>query len=201
MKELFVMNNWIGRYSDNKSIIGFNLSISKLVMTSVACLLFSLSSYAQAAEAKFSIQDLALPSDTEGIRKEGSSIYFALPSKGKILIPVHIWGEVNKSGLHYIPSETDVVKALSLAGGPRTAAKLENVKLTRVENNSTKEYTFDMSGGGNTEAHQSKLNPGDTIFVEKNYFYENRIYYTTLAGVFATLVSAFVLYQRMEKGR
>lgn len=195
MNELLVMNSCIGRYRDNKfiSIIDLNIKVFFLIS-----LIFCFSSPIRAET--INIQDLALPSDTEGIRKEGSSIYFALPSKGKILIPVHIWGEVNKAGLHYIPSETDVVKALSLAGGPRTAAKLDNVKLTRVENNEAKEYKFDLSEGGGTVAYQSKLNPGDTIFVEKNYFYENRIYYTSLAGVLATLVTAYVLYNRMEKG-
>lgn len=204
MNELLVMNFCSDRYKENKSISETYLSIKLIFLIILIFSFFSFDSLAEASESKdnpkLNIQDLALPSDTEGIRKEGSSIYFAIPSKGKILIPVHIWGEVNKAGLHYLPSETDVVKALSLAGGPRTAAKLENVKLTRVENNVAKEYKFDLSEGGGTVAYQSKLNPGDTIFVEKNYFYENRIYYTSLAGVLATLVTAYVLYNRMEKG-
>lgn len=200
MKELLVMKSWIRRYILKKLIRGTYFSINMGLMMSLIASVISPCVLAQGPDAKINLQDLALPSDTEGIRKEGSSIYFALPSKGKILIPVHIWGEVNKAGLHYIPSETDVVKALSLAGGPRTSAKLDNVKVTRVENDTTKEIKFDLSEGGNKDAYQSKLNPGDTIFIEKNYFYENRIYYTSLFGVLATLVTAYVLYNRMEKG-
>ncbi len=148
---------------------------------------------------KIDLKDLALPSEVEGIKKESGAIFYSPASKGKVLIPVNFWGEISKSGLHYVPVETDLVKGLSLAGGPKSSGKLENIKLTRKEGDELKEFKFDLSEGGTTEAYAMKLEPGDTIYVDKSYFYENRAYYTSRVGLALTIVSTIFLTREVRK--
>lgn len=148
---------------------------------------------------KIDLKDLALPSEVENIKKEGGAIYYSPASKGRVLIPVNFWGEISKSGLHYVPVETDLIKGLSLAGGPKSSGKLENIKLTRKDGEELKEFKFDLSEGGTADAYAMKLEPGDTVFVDKSYFYENRAYYTSLIGLALTIVSTIFLTREVRK--
>lgn len=148
---------------------------------------------------RLDLKDLALPSEVEGIKKEGGAIFYSPASKGKVLVPVNFWGEISKSGLHYIPVDTDLVKGLSLAGGPKSSAKLENIKLTRREGDELKEIKFDLSEGGTAQAYSTKLEPGDTVFVDRSYFYENRTYYTSLLTLALTVLSTIYLTREVRK--
>lgn len=157
------------------------------------------------AQDNIDLNQLALPNEVKDLGKSSGSIFYSPSQKGKPLIPVHIWGEVGKSGLHYVPMDTGLVNSLSIAGGPREGADLREVTLTRKQNGEYLEREFDLSNGGNLEAHQYTLNPGDTIFVAKNYFRDDRAYYTTLASITATVVvsilTAILLYRDVEDDR
>jgi protein involved in polysaccharide export with SLBB domain len=49
----------------------------------------------------------------------------------KLLISVHIWGEVRQPGEYLVPDDTDILELISKAGGPTEYANLSNVKITR----------------------------------------------------------------------
>lgn len=49
----------------------------------------------------------------------------------KLLINVHIWGEVRQPGEYLVPDDTDILELISKAGGPTEYANLSNVKITR----------------------------------------------------------------------
>lgn len=164
-------------------------------------LFISQSGAAEAAANKpeFNLQEIALPSEVKDLGKSTGAIYYSTSVKNKVLIPVHIWGEVKQSGLHFVPSDTTFVKGLSLAGGPGTLAQLDDVILSRSNPDGTiKEIEFDLTKGGDTNAHQFKIEPGDTIFVKKSTFYENRSYYTSLINIFITVLSTFVIIQKVK---
>lgn len=150
------------------------------------------------ANENYDIRQLALPSEVKDIGKASGSIYYSPSIKGKVLIPVNVWGDVGRTGLHFVPVDTTLVMGLSLAGGPGTHAKLHEIKLTRVEEGKNKEYTFDLSAGGSAEAQSFALRPGDTVFVENDKFFENRSYYTSLIGVIATILSSILLYRQVK---
>ena len=174
-------------------------TITLLVATQLYC-----SSLAFAEEAKVlggAVKDYALPSDFEGIKKEAGSIYYSASSKGKVLIPVNMWGEVNKAGLHFVPVDTDLVQGLSLAGGPKSTASLDNIKLTKNVDGKIEEFKFNLEEGGTPEAFKMKLAPGDTIFVERNYYNENRTYYTGLVAVVSTILSSILIYRQVKRGQ
>jgi hypothetical protein len=146
-----------------------------------------------------SVKEIVLPSELQDLRKTSGSIYYNQSLKGKVLIPVHVWGQVSKPGLHFIPAETSFINALSMAGGPRDASKLDNVKLIRKYKESIKTREFDLTEGGNSEAYYYELRPNDTIFIERSTFFEDRAYYTTLVSVFVSLLSAFIVYNEVQK--
>ncbi len=160
--------------------------------------LLSLSSLSFARN-KMNLSDLALPSEVKSLRKQPGSVYYSPTSKGKPLIPVHFWGEIKKSGLHYVPVSTNLIKGISLAGGLTSTAELEEVKLTRVEKKGPEHKVFDLSAGGDANAYSQTLKAGDTVFVQKSRFYENRSYYTSLIGVLATIVSSYAIMREVKK--
>lgn len=146
-----------------------------------------------------SVKELVLPSETKDILKRSGSIYYNQSVKGKVLVPVNYWGEVTMSGLHYLPAETNFVSGLSMAGGPSSISKLDNIKLIRKNSGKITIKEFDLSEGGDAEAYAYELKPHDTIFVEKSTYFENRAYYTTLVSVFVSLVSGIVIYNQTRK--
>ena len=93
------------------------------------------------------------------------------------------------------------MRGLSLAGGPTGTARLDNISLTRknFETNKYEEYSFDFEKGGESDIHNFKLRPGDTIFIEKNEFINNRAYYTSLVSVVATILSSILVYREVKK--
>jgi hypothetical protein len=50
---------------------------------------------------------------------------------GAILMPVNLWGAIGRPGIHHVPTQTDLVTLLSLAGGPNTDAELDKVLIKR----------------------------------------------------------------------
>ncbi|MGZ3789944.1 MAG: SLBB domain-containing protein [Bacteriovorax sp.] len=169
----------------------------------ITCLFQVLNSSFAFAEEKAStnsFKDFALPSEFEGLRKEPGSFFYSPTSKGKVLIPINVWGEVNKAGLHYVPLDTNIVQGLSLAGGPKSTAALDSVRLTKNVNGKIEEFKFDLMKGGKPEIYNIKLEPGDTLFVEKEYYFENRAYITGLVAVGATILSSILLYRQIRTG-
>lgn len=152
----------------------------------------------QVLAAEIDLQDLALPSEVKDLGKATGAVYYSTTNKNKPLMPVHMWGEVNRSGLHYIPVDTKLVKGLSFAGGGTGNADLEEVTVTRIVKGKASKKEFDLSGGGSIEAHDYVLQPGDTVFIANDRFYTNRAYYTSLVGVAVGILSSILLYQRIE---
>ncbi len=162
---------------------------------------FSPLGYAQHTKSgKINLQEVLLPSDIGELGKSSGSIYYSKSVKDKALIPTNFWGEISRSGLHFIPQGTSLVQGLSLAGGPTSTAKLHSVAVTRKINNSQQieKFVFDLEEGGDLTAHDFELRPGDIVFVEKSHFYENRAYYTSLIGVLATILSGVLLYDKVK---
>ena len=147
---------------------------------------------------KLNLNELALPSEVKNISKKSGSIYYSPSVKQKVLIPVHFWGEINSNGLHFIPEQTKFLNGLSLAGGPTSAAKLEEVYITRKTGDKSQRFTFDLTSGGNAKAHDFVYKPGDMVFIKKDQYLENRAYYTSLISVITTLLTGILLYNQVK---
>ena len=150
--------------------------------------------------SRLKLQEIALPSEVGDIGKKSGAIYYNPSVKGKVLIPVHFWGEVKNTGLHFMPQETTLIDGISLAGGPTATGKLDNVKLVKkASDGKIDTMEFDLSKGGDQNAYLHKLAPSDTVFIEKSTFYEDRTYYTSLIGVAATILSSILLLREVRK--
>lgn len=147
----------------------------------------------------YNIQELALPSEVENISKRGGSVYYSPSVKGKVLIPVHFWGSIKNTGLHFIPLDTNVINGISLAGGPDTNAEFDEVYLSTTRNGKRERLTLDISNGGNLALEDIKLQPGDTIFIPRDNYLQDRAYYTSLIGVIATILSSILLYREVKR--
>lgn len=155
---------------------------------------------AKAQEADYDLSKLTLPSEVKSMGKGSGSIFYSPSIKGKVLIPVHFWGYFTKPGLHFVPVESTLLEGVSYAGGPNPSAKIDNVRLMRKSKvGSISNSYFDLEKGGTNEAALLELRPGDMVFVEKDHWYENRAYYTSLIGVVATILSSILLYRQVQK--
>lgn len=150
------------------------------------------------AAAPIELQDLALPSEVKDVVKNPGAVFYSSPNRNKTLMPVHFWGEVGRPGLHFIPIDSELVKGLSFAGGGSSSAKLDAVVVNRLEDGKVHRDVFNLQVGGNDAAYRYVLRPGDTVFVEKDRFQENRAYYTSLVGVLATIISSIFILKRLD---
>lgn len=71
---------------------------------------------------------LTAPGEVQGA---SGSEYVSGNYQGAILMPVNLWGAIGKPGIHHVPSRTDLVTLLSLAGGPSSEAELDEVLIKR----------------------------------------------------------------------
>jgi len=58
--------------------------------------------------------------------------------------------------------------------------------------------SFDITQGGDLTLEDFKLRPGDTIFIEKDTYRQDRAYYTSLFGVILTVLSSILLYRQVK---
>ena len=171
--------------------------IKKWVATLSLMSLFQAQVYAQ---TQVSLDNFVLPKDIKEQPQNSGAIFYSSTSKNKPLMPVNFWGEVKNSGLHYIPTDSTLIKGLSLAGGPSSNSKLSDVKVTRNSNAGKLEtYRFSLTEGGEDQSFTFELHPGDTVFIPKDTFETSRAYYTSLIGVIATILSSILLYREVKK--
>jgi hypothetical protein len=97
----------------------------------------------------------------------------------RLLIEVHVWGEVNKPGLYRVPDGSTVLDAISLAGGPTQFAALSKVKLTHPEGVSPRRQKIDLDkySDGRNGGDLPVLKPGDMITVPRNarFFWKDAV--------------------------
>ena len=90
---------------------------------------------------------------------------------GIIRIFVNIWGEVESPGRIMIDEGVDLPTAMSIAGGPKSAANLKKIKVYRdaPDNNGISAYTIDIQDyiKSGDKKDFIEIRPNDTIVVPK----------------------------------
>jgi polysaccharide export outer membrane protein len=56
---------------------------------------------------------------------------YYIGDEGELLIKVNIWGRVRQPGQYFVPSNTDLITLISVAGGPAEKSRLDNVRIVR----------------------------------------------------------------------
>jgi len=65
------------------------------------------------------------------IQRIGQASQYYLGATNELLIRVNIWGRVLRPGQYFIPSTTDLITLISVAGGPQNKSRLDNVRIVR----------------------------------------------------------------------
>jgi hypothetical protein len=173
--------------------------LRKILSTTLAISFLIPSIWAAETIPSIELQDLALPSDLKELPRSSGAVYYSNTTKNKPLMPVHIWGEVSRPGLHYIPVDTKLVKGLSFAGGGSSLADLEEVTVNRSVNGKIKKSEFDLTEGGNAHAQEFTLQSGDTVYLPRDTYREDRNFYVSLVGVAATIITSILVIKRIEE--
>ncbi len=177
----------------------YRKSISFLL--SICLILSSGLTFAQSDKGnnkKIDLKSLALPSDIGEVVRASGNIFYSPTKRGSVLIPVHIWGQVRKAGLHFLPLDTAFLRGISIAGGPDASADLSDVHLVRGNKGNRKELIFDLTEGGDEDSREIILEPNDSIYIPKDTFFEDRAYYTSLIGVVATIISSIFIIETIN---
>ncbi len=65
------------------------------------------------------------------IQRIGQASQYYLGATNELLIRVNVWGRVLRPGQYFIPSTTDLITLISVAGGPQNKSRLDNVRIVR----------------------------------------------------------------------
>lgn len=129
--------------------------------------------------------------------------YYALSGQSGLMISVNLWGFVGKPGRYEVPSSTNLVQLISLAGGPIENAELDKVEIVRqaMQPDSTvKTEVIPVNlEDFKTKGEQTPLlSPGDTIVVPGSTSESLRLLLAFLAPVFSlvTAVGTLILIMR-----
>lgn len=119
------------------------------------------------------------------------------PLEEQLLVPINVWGEVVKPGRYEVPDGTNVVEAISYAGGPTPYANLKRVKMTRpgAPGINVDVHKFIRNGDA---AGVPVLQPGDTVFVGKNARYGWRSFVEVVSQL-AVIGGAALLYVEVAR--
>lgn len=122
---------------------------------------------------------------------------YSFQRDSRLLIEVHVWGEVNRPGLHRVPDGSTVLDAISLAGGPTQYASVSKVRLTHAGNDSRRSQKIDIDryAQGSEGSQPPVLRPGDMITVPRNarFFWKDAV---QLLADIAIIVNVYYLISR-----
>ncbi len=135
-------------------------------------------------------EELAIPS--------GISRYRLQLDQGENMIEfsVSVWGEVRRPGLYSVPEGTTLLDLISLAGGPTSAAKLNDVKLVRSASVTTGRKSVvevnldDFIKEGDPEV-QTLLIPDDTVVIKAKHS-TSILKWTSFVSVLALVANVVV---------
>ncbi|MEN3044500.1 MAG: SLBB domain-containing protein [Candidatus Hydrothermales bacterium] len=121
--------------------------------------------------------------------------YYVFPTEDKVLIEVQLWGHISKPGLYQVPLRTDLVKLISLAGGPLPSADLRNVVIIRDGENRSVNVEKIL------KTEKVYLEPGDVIIVPANTStrFKDMINFLQNAVTFLTQVILIYTFFKAQK--
>ena len=163
----------------------------------LSALLFSAMAFAQ--------NNVQLGSSLDQLRTPSQGAFYDYSDPAAVNIKVSVWGFVKFPGKYIIPGYSSVNDLLSFAGGPTDAARLEDMKLVRTNQDSSqtiiplnyKDVLF------NNEITSMKKAPpleaGDVLLVTGEPRYYFRDYLTMGLSIVSTVISLAILVLNIVK--
>ncbi len=119
-----------------------------------------------------------------------SSERYLTDENGNIMMYVNIWGHVSNPGHVLVYEGIDMATLLSYAGGPKSGADLENLKLFREVPDKNGQIAYEVNFNNfiysGDRSDFIEIKPNDTIIIPRtnfNYFISNVGTISTLLGV------------------
>lgn len=142
-------------------------------------------------------------SGQSGLSGFSNATAFVFGSSEGVNIEVSLWGYVSKPGLYKIPHTTDLVSLISLAGGPRENARLDDVRIIRLVNNSEDNKMEERIIRVNLEEFIEKgdrsvipiLKPGDVVVMTGSAYTVFVNFMSVVRDVALVLNTVLLVYQ------
>lgn len=98
---------------------------------------------------------------------------YYIGEEGELLIKVNIWGRVRQPGQYFVPSNTDLVTLISVAGGPAEKSRLDNVRIVRNTEAGSEIIVVDIKKFIKTGDQRiiPLLQPDDTVIMSGSIWY------------------------------
>lgn len=123
-------------------------------------------------------------------------------SQKESLIGVQLLGAVHKPGLYYVPSNTDILKLITLAGGIDDA-NLSEVIVRKTDPTQAGVFELDMNKfmKSSTDSKPFKLTQDDLVFIpKKEPWISNDVSRTiTLVSLVTSIVLTAILIEKNSK--
>ncbi len=167
-------------------------SVQKLIVTFLffTSFLFSSKGVAETASSFFEVKEPP---------RAAEYIYRSSPKES--LIGVQLLGAVKNPGIYYIPSNTDVLKLLALAGGTEDA-ELSEILVRKTDPTQAGVYELDVKKlMTTTTAKPFRLTQDDFVYIPKRESWiSNDVSKTiTIVSLVATIVLTAVLIEKNSK--
>ena len=146
------------------------------------------------------VKDYELGADVLGMRQNTQGGYFNYSDPEAININVAVWGWVKYPGRYKVPIYTTVIDLFSYAGGPSDAADLEDLRLYRVNADSTQsmiKFNYnDLVYESRLESRYRKiprLEAGDVLVIpgEPRLYFKD--HFSIWMSIFSVLISLSIL--------
>ncbi|MHB8904807.1 MAG: SLBB domain-containing protein [Melioribacteraceae bacterium] len=146
------------------------------------------------------VKDYELGADVLGARLNPQGGYYNYSDPEAVNIKVSVWGWVKFTGKYTVPSYSTVADLLSYAGGPTDAADLEDLRIYRLNDDSTQtmiKFTYnDLLYESKLETKYRKvpkLEAGDILVVPGEPRLYFRDHFSIWMSVFSVLISLSIL--------
>ncbi|MFH1690030.1 MAG: SLBB domain-containing protein [Candidatus Eisenbacteria bacterium] len=152
------------------TVISFRELARTSAVTGFTCVAAIIIAFAP-AQPSFATEPVKTAAETEGgIRQP--QYYLAPGLEDELNIRVQIWGEVRVPGLYIVADGTDLIEAISLAGGPTADASLSGVKVVRFAGDFRGVIDVDVSDYIESASEDATLwlQPNDTINVPARFW-------------------------------
>jgi hypothetical protein len=126
---------------------------------------------------------------------------YYLGTEDELLVPVNIWGFVERPGQYMVPNNTDLISLVSFAGGPSEGARISNMRIVRSDpklGNTVFRVNVKRYIESADETLIPTLKPGDTIIVKGTTFHwMSRFFeFVSRLAVFAQIFYFIAIAQR-----
>jgi hypothetical protein len=102
-----------------------------------------------------------------------SAAQYYIGSEGELLIKVNVWGRVRQPGQYFVPSSTDLITLISVAGGPAEKSRLDNVRIVRNTQSGSEIILVNIKKYLKTGDQRliPQLQPEDTVIMSGSIWY------------------------------